>query len=158
MHGEFIQIYKGYDLEFGNTQGIWIVLCVSFFFSFFSKCENTISRQFKTVFHENLNDHNHYRDMHMCRVGEIFGNILKHREESRVVSLYQQDMLPRGHCWGYTVLVPCHVVKSLQPIWRLGTCSFHLGVPDLQLICSDLIKRRGTRTVAPVQQSGWHMP
>ena len=39
---------------------------------------------------------------------------------------------------GTTVLVPCHIVKSLLLIWRSGTRRFHLQVPDLQMSCSDL--------------------
>ena len=37
-----------------------------------------------------------------------------------------------------TILVPCHVVKSLQLIWRSGTRRFYLRVPDLQMSCRDL--------------------
>ena len=47
----------------------------------------------------------------------------------------------------------CHVVKSLQLNWRSGTRRFHLRVPDLQMSCSDLTKRWGTRRVAPVMDS-----
>ena len=35
-------------------------------------------------------------------------------------------------------MVPYHEVKSLQLIWRLGTCRFHLQVPDIQVFCSNL--------------------
>ena len=38
---------------------------------------------------------------------------------------------------GATILVPCHVVKSLQLIWRSGTFRFRLRVPHLQMSCSD---------------------
>ena len=44
----------------------------------------------------------------------------------------------------------CHGVKSVQLIWRLGTRRFHLRVPDLQMSCSDLNLRQGTRIVVPV--------
>ena len=37
-----------------------------------------------------------------------------------------------------TILVPYHVVKSLQLIWRLGTRRWNLRVPKLQMNCSDL--------------------
>ena len=40
-------------------------------------------------------------------------------------------------------------VKSLQLIWRSGTCRFHLRVPDLQMSCRDLTTWQGTRIVAP---------
>ena len=36
-------------------------------------------------------------------------------------------------------LVPWHQVKSLDLIAQLGTCRFHLWVPDLQISCSDFI-------------------
>ena len=39
---------------------------------------------------------------------------------------------------GATILVPCHVVKSLQLIWRLGTRRWNLRVPDLHMSCRDL--------------------
>ena len=42
---------------------------------------------------------------------------------------------------GATILVPCHVVKSLQFIWRSGTRRFHLRVPNLQMNCIDLTWR-----------------
>ena len=42
---------------------------------------------------------------------------------------------------GATILVPCHVIKSLQLIWRSGTRRFNLRVPDLQMSCSDLTWR-----------------
>ena len=40
---------------------------------------------------------------------------------------------------GATILVPCHVVKSLQLIWRSGTRRWNLRVPNLQMSCIDLI-------------------
>ena len=40
--------------------------------------------------------------------------------------------------FGATILVPYHVVKSLQLIWRPGTRRFHLRVPGLQMSCRDL--------------------
>ena len=54
---------------------------------------------------------------------------------------------------GATLLVPCHVVKSPQLIWRSGTRSFHLRVPDLQKSCSDLNLRQGTRIIVPIMAS-----
>ena len=42
---------------------------------------------------------------------------------------------------GTTILVPSHVVKSQQLIWRSGTRRFHLRVPDLQMSCRDLTER-----------------
>ena len=45
------------------------------------------------------------------------------------------------------ILVPYHVVKSLQLIWRLGTRRWNLRVPNLQMSCSD---SKGTRIVVPV--------
>ena len=38
---------------------------------------------------------------------------------------------------GATNLVPSHVVKSLQFIWRSGHRRFHLREPNLQVSCSD---------------------
>ena len=48
---------------------------------------------------------------------------------------------------GATILVPCHVVKSLQLIWRSGTRRFHLRVPNLQMNWSDLTYRYVTKIV-----------
>ena len=42
---------------------------------------------------------------------------------------------------GAIILVPCHVVKSLQLIWRLGTRRWNLRVPHLQVSGSDLTSR-----------------
>ena len=39
---------------------------------------------------------------------------------------------------GTTILLPYHVVKSLQLIWREGTRRWNLWVPNLQMSCSDL--------------------
>ena len=39
---------------------------------------------------------------------------------------------------GTIILVPRHEVKSLQLIWRAGTRSIHLRVPNLQMSCSGL--------------------
>ena len=36
-----------------------------------------------------------------------------------------------------TNLVPCHLVKSLQLIWRSGNCRRNLQVPYIQVICTD---------------------
>ena len=59
---------------------------------------------------------------------------------------------------GATILVPCHVVESLQLIWRSGTRRWNLRVPDLQMSCSDLVLRLGTRIVVPVMVTRvkWH--
>ena len=38
---------------------------------------------------------------------------------------------------GATLLVPCHVVRYLQLIWRSGTGRSHLWVPDLQVRYND---------------------
>ena len=35
------------------------------------------------------------------------------------------------------ILVPSHVVKFVQLIWRSGICRWNLRVPDLELNCSD---------------------
>ena len=43
-----------------------------------------------------------------------------------------------------------NLVKSLQLIWRLGTCRFHLRVPDIQMDCSDLTKMRGYQFSSPI--------
>ena len=51
---------------------------------------------------------------------------------------------------GAISLVPCHVVKSLQFIWRLGTSRCNLRVHNLQMSCSDLIQIEGLRKVVPV--------
>ena len=48
---------------------------------------------------------------------------------------------------GATILVPCHVVKSLQLIWSPGTCRWNLQVPNLQMSHSDLTWWQGTRMV-----------
>ena len=42
-----------------------------------------------------------------------------------------------------TKLVPSHLVKSLQLIRRMGSCLFHLRVPNLQMSYSNLIRKRG---------------
>ena len=42
---------------------------------------------------------------------------------------------------GTAILVPCHVVQSLQLIWRLGTRWWNLWPPALQMSCSDLTER-----------------
>ena len=42
---------------------------------------------------------------------------------------------------GTIILVPCHIVKSLQLTWRWGTRRFNLRVPHLQMICNDFIQR-----------------
>ena len=52
---------------------------------------------------------------------------------------------------GATLLVPCHVVKSLQFIWRSGTCRWNPQVPDLQMSCRDLTLWQGTRMIVPVK-------
>ena len=39
---------------------------------------------------------------------------------------------------GATILVPYHVVKSLQLIWKSGIRRFHLRVSDLQMSFRDL--------------------
>ena len=39
---------------------------------------------------------------------------------------------------GTNILVPCHVIKYLQLIWRSGTRRWNLRVPDLQMSCSNL--------------------
>ena len=51
---------------------------------------------------------------------------------------------------GAVILIPWHIVKSLQLIWRSGTRRFHLRVPDLQMSCSDFTKWSGTNVVVPV--------
>ena len=48
---------------------------------------------------------------------------------------------------GANILVPCHVSKSLQLIWRLGTRRWNLWVPNAQIHCSDLTE---TRAPGPV--------
>ena len=40
---------------------------------------------------------------------------------------------------GATILVPCHVVKSLPLTIRSDTRRWNLWLPNLQMICSDLI-------------------
>ena len=39
---------------------------------------------------------------------------------------------------GAIILVPCHVVMSLQLLWRLGIHKWNLPVPNFQISCSDL--------------------
>ena len=41
-------------------------------------------------------------------------------------------------------------LKSLPLIWRSGTCTCNLPVPNLQMICSYLIKWQGTRLVVQI--------
>ena len=50
---------------------------------------------------------------------------------------------------GTSTMVTCHVVKSRQLIWRLGTRRWNLRVPDLQTGCRDLTTWWGSRIVAP---------
>ena len=50
---------------------------------------------------------------------------------------------------GTTKLVPYHSVKSLQLIWRWGTCRFHLQVPHLQMSWSNLIMIRRYQDRSP---------
>ena len=42
---------------------------------------------------------------------------------------------------GATILVPYYVVKSLQLIWRLGSCWWNLRVPHVQMGDSALLSR-----------------
>ena len=42
-----------------------------------------------------------------------------------------------------TELVPYHLVKSLQLIWRLGTRKLNLRILDLEVSCSDLTRIGG---------------
>ena len=48
---------------------------------------------------------------------------------------------------GTTVLVPYHLVTSLQLIWRSSRC--HQQVPNLQMKCSDLTGMRGYQDSSP---------
>ena len=50
---------------------------------------------------------------------------------------------------GASILVPCHVVRSLQLIWRSDTRRFHLRVPDLQMSCIDLTLKIGHQYSSP---------
>ena len=57
-------------------------------------------------------------------------------------------------------MLPC-IVKSLQFIWSLSTCRFHLRVLKLQINYRDLIWRLGTAIVVPVMATRmtcliWH--
>ena len=51
---------------------------------------------------------------------------------------------------GVAMLSPSHVVKSLQPISGSGTHKWHLQVSNLQMSCSDIPLRKGTRIIVPV--------
>ena len=51
---------------------------------------------------------------------------------------------------GIIILVPYLWVKSMQLIWRPGTCRFHQHVPDVRLSCWGLTTWQGTRILAPV--------
>ena len=46
-------------------------------------------------------------------------------------------------------LVPYHAIKSLQTIWRSGTCRLHLLAPKLQMCCSDLTRGIGYQYSSP---------
>ena len=45
---------------------------------------------------------------------------------------------PSPSLWRHCNDVPCHVVKSLKLIWKLGTGRWNLWVSDSQLSCSEL--------------------
>ena len=70
----------------------------------------------------------------MAELGEVSAQL-------RIIIIIENKAHTDGACCllaiaGTTSLVPCHVVKSLQLIWRLGTWRFHLQVPYLQMSCS----------------------
>ena len=50
---------------------------------------------------------------------------------------------------GTNILVSCHLVKSRQLIWRLGTRRWNLRVPNLQMNCSDLSLKIGYQGSSP---------
>ena len=49
---------------------------------------------------------------------------------------------------GTTILAPYHLVKSLQPIQRLGARRFHLQAPNLRKSCSGLTSMRGYQDIS----------
>ena len=60
--------------------------------------------------------------------GLVFGHIYtKYNRVCRIAAIA-----------GTPIPVPCHVVKSLQLIWRSSTSRWNLLVPNLQKNCSDL--------------------
>ena len=69
---------------------------------------------------------------------------------------HDHDIIAMGVCHlatfvGTSILVLSYdVLKSLQLFWRSGTRRWNLRVPNLQLSCSDLTVRYGTRMVVPV--------
>ena len=79
---------------------------------------------------------------------------------SSLASITGAIILVPSHPWhpllGLSSWYPLILVKSLQHIWRLGTCRFHLQVPNLKMSCSDFIKWSGTSCVAPVLATGWY--
>ena len=69
---------------------------------------------------------------------------------SHWLSLYPEWSLP-WHYWGYST-IPCNVVKSLQLIWRSGTCarsSNELQWLDLQIGCQDGSVKNGYKGNIP---------
>ena len=66
-----------------------------------------------------------------------FGN-LSTKEFNGTMELHPQARFSKGlvicYVAGVTFLVPCHVVKSLQLIWRSGTRRWNLRVPGFQMI------------------------
>ena len=66
-------------------------------------------------------------------------------------------LLPSSHHRGnYSDI--CHVVKSLQLIWRSGTCRWNLWVPDLQIDCSDFDIKIGHQDISPDNGHQGDMP
>ena len=59
---------------------------------------------------------------------------------------------------GTTILVPCHVVKTLQLIRRSGTRRWNLRVPDLQMSYSDLTLKIGHQDSSPSNGCNGQMP
>ena len=94
-----------------------------------------------------------------------FYNAIQWRHTSLLTQyeILQITTAPSWHVWcqnkgachpttiaGANILVPCHIVKSLQLIWGWGTRRFHLRVPHPQMSCKYLPSRWGTRIVVPV--------
>ena len=64
----------------------------------------------------------------------------RHLEPLRPI--FYESLSNQAYCLvgiaGTTILIPCHIMKSLQLIWRSGTHRWNLWVPDLQTSCCDM--------------------
>ena len=70
--------------------------------------------------------------------------------KSATINFLNMSYITIGHVICQPLLGLLSWCPVLQLIWRSGTRRFHLRVPDLQMNCSDMTWRSGTRTVVPV--------